>query len=192
MSKDDFNSKVGKSALDGLLNRKKPVVQATPLSEGRYPYGVDSSRNDWDSDFRGYDSDAFAGRSSGRKFEPSYQTSDVKTTQPKWLQGKARLASKGDASGQLRFEQDGRLAIVGENAIRNVKVAVRTKILDELRSRGVHVKLGEDHVIDAFVNDLLIGGSCQVKKKTGSGFLTIQSEDCSNDFADDNLQFNFD
>jgi len=178
MSNDDFNSKVGKSALDGLLNIKKPEPVAAPAYESsvydRYPVGREDG-------FSGYDSGLY-GRNN-TKFEPSYK-SDVTTREPAWLKGKTRLASKGDVSGQVRFEPDGKFAIVGENALRNIRVAVRTKILDELRVRGVHVKLGEDYAIDDFINHLLVAGSCQVKKKQGGGFLTIKSDDWFGDELD--------
>jgi len=182
MSKDDFNSKVGKSALDGLLNRKKPEPEPVSTYEpyDRYPTGTA---------FGGYDDDPFATR--GRSFEPSYQrANEVKSSTPKWLQGKSTSARKGDVSGHLKFDQDGKFAVVGENAVRNVKVAIRTKVLDELRVRGVHVKLGEDHVIDQFIEGLLLGGTCQVKRKQGAGFLTIKSDDLI-DESSDNLEFDF-
>jgi len=174
MSKDDFNSKVGKSALDGLLNRKKPEPVAIPSydygSYERYPEGY-SSRGG---------SDMFGGSSSRR-------SDGVTTTQPAW-QGNEKLASRGDVSSQVQFEADGKHAVVGENGMRNIRVAVRGKILAELRNRGVHVKLGHDYKIDDFVQHLLSSGSCQVRKKQGTGFLTVKSDD----WFEDELDFGFD
>jgi hypothetical protein len=182
MSKDDFNSKVGKSALSGLLNIKKPepvkIEKYDPAKyEGRYQgyQGGDA--------FGGYDDDMFGAhhRRETPKFESSYKKAgDVTTHQPAWQQGE-KSAVKGSGPRKVKYVVDGGKALLGENEIRHIKVSLRQTVLDALRPRGIYVKMGEDHYIDEFIEDLLTSGTCQVKKPTGVGFLTIRGEEWGSD-----------